>query len=71
MLNAAEGGLLIEERRRRICEFLRAEGRVTVDALATRFGTSQVTIRADLSALEISRRADAHAWRRAATRGGG
>src|ERR1700681_296600 len=52
MLNAAEGGLLIEERRRRICEFLRADGRVTVEALATRFGISQVTIRADLSALE-------------------
>jgi len=54
MLNAAEGGLLVEERRRRICEFLRAEGRVTVEALATRFGTSQVTIRADLSALEAA-----------------
>ena len=52
MFNAAESGLLIEERRRRICELLRAEGRVMVDALATRFGTSQVTIRADLSALE-------------------
>src|SRR5579863_8162425 len=52
MLNAVEGGLLIEERRRRICEYLRAEGRVTVEGLATRFGTSQVTIRADLSALE-------------------
>ena len=52
MMNAAETGLLIEERRRRICELLRAEGRVMVDALATRFGTSQVTIRADLSALE-------------------
>jgi DeoR family transcriptional regulator of aga operon len=48
----AEVGLLIEERRRRICELLREEGRVTVDTLATRFGTSQVTIRADLSALE-------------------
>jgi len=54
MLNAAEGGLLIEERRRRICEFLRDEGRVTVDALANHFGTSQVTIRADLSALETA-----------------
>ncbi len=54
MLNAIEGGLLVEERRRRICEFLRAEGRVTVEALATRFGTSQVTIRADLSALEAA-----------------
>jgi DeoR family transcriptional regulator of aga operon len=49
---ASERGLLIEERRRRICELLRAEGRVTVEALATRFGTSQVTIRADLSTLE-------------------
>ena len=46
--------MLIEERRRRICEYLRAEGRVTVEALATRFGTSQVTIRADLSALEAA-----------------
>ena len=52
MLHPAESGLLIEERRRRICELLRREGRVTVEALATRFGTSQVTIRADLSALE-------------------
>jgi DeoR family transcriptional regulator, aga operon transcriptional repressor len=47
-----ERGLLLEERRRRICELLREEGRVTVEALATRFGTSQVTIRADLSTLE-------------------
>lgn len=47
-----ETGLLSGERRRRICELLQEEGRVTVDALATRFGTSQVTIRADLSALE-------------------
>ena len=52
MLHPAESGLLIEERRRRICELLRREGRVMVEALATRFGTSQVTIRADLSALE-------------------
>src|SRR5215469_2381335 len=52
MLNSAESGLLVEERRRRICELLREEGRVTVESLATRFGTSQVTIRADLSALE-------------------
>jgi DeoR family transcriptional regulator of aga operon len=52
MAQARESGLLIEERRRRICELLRAEGRVTVEALATRFGTSQVTIRADLSTLE-------------------
>jgi DeoR family transcriptional regulator of aga operon len=52
MLVPVESGLLIEERRRRICELLLEEGRVTVEALATRFGTSQVTIRADLSALE-------------------
>jgi DeoR family transcriptional regulator of aga operon len=52
MAPPSERGLLIEERRRRICELLRAEGRVTVDALAGRFGTSQVTIRADLSMLE-------------------
>jgi DeoR family transcriptional regulator, aga operon transcriptional repressor len=48
----AERGLLIEERRRRICDLLREEGRVTVESLAARFGTSQVTIRADLSLLE-------------------
>ena len=52
MAQVSEHGLLSEERRRRICELLRAQGRVTVDALATRFGTSQVTIRADLSTLE-------------------
>jgi DeoR family transcriptional regulator of aga operon len=52
MSAASEHGLLIEERRRRICELLREHGRVTVDALAARFGTSQVTIRADLSTLE-------------------
>jgi len=47
-----ERGLLIEERRRRICELVRSEGRVTVDELARRFGISQVTIRADLATLE-------------------
>jgi len=52
MAHVNERGLLLEERRRRICELLREEGRVTVEALATRFGTSQVTIRADLSTLE-------------------
>lgn len=52
MAPGSERGLLIEERRRRIRELLRAEGRVTVEALAARFGTSQVTIRADLSTLE-------------------
>jgi len=52
MSRGNEHGLMIEERRRRIRELLRAEGRVTVEALATRFGTSQVTIRGDLSRLE-------------------
>jgi DeoR family transcriptional regulator of aga operon len=52
MSRMSEHGLMIEERRRRICELLRDEGRVTVEALAARFGTSQVTIRADLSTLE-------------------
>jgi DeoR family transcriptional regulator, aga operon transcriptional repressor len=52
MSQSIERGLLVGERRRRICELLRAEGRVTVDSLAARFGTSQVTIRADLSTLE-------------------
>jgi DeoR family transcriptional regulator of aga operon len=52
MAPPSERGLLIEERRRRICELLREEGRVTVEALAARFGTSQVTVRADLSMLE-------------------
>ncbi|HTL19774.1 MAG TPA: DeoR/GlpR family DNA-binding transcription regulator [Steroidobacteraceae bacterium] len=52
MIRGSERGLLIEERRRRIRELLREEGRVTVDALAARFGISPVTIRADLSILE-------------------
>jgi DeoR family transcriptional regulator of aga operon len=52
MTPGSERGLLIEERRRRIRELLRAEGRVTVEALAARFGISLVTVRADLSTLE-------------------
>jgi DeoR family transcriptional regulator of aga operon len=52
MTYGSERGLMIEERRRRIRELLRAEGRVRVEALAARFGISQVTIRADLSILE-------------------
>ena len=43
MLHPAESGLLIEERRRRICELLRAEGRVMVEALAC--GTPVVSFR--------------------------
>jgi DeoR family transcriptional regulator, aga operon transcriptional repressor len=52
MTPGSERGLMIEERRRRIRELLREEGRVRVEALAARFGISQVTIRADLSILE-------------------
>jgi DeoR family transcriptional regulator, aga operon transcriptional repressor len=52
MTEGSECGLMIEERRRRIRELLREQGRVTVEALAARFGISQVTIRADLSILE-------------------
>ncbi len=47
-----ESGLLPAERRRRICELLQKRGGVTVLALARRFATSTVTIRADLSTLE-------------------
>ena len=54
MQHGSERGLMIEERRRRIRELLREQGRVTVDALAARFGISQVTIRADLSLLELA-----------------
>ena len=54
MLDSDDRGLLIEERRRRIRELLREEGRVTVDSLSARFGTSLVTIRADLAALEAA-----------------
>lgn len=49
-----ESGLLVEERRRRICDLLREHGRVTVDDLSKRFDTSVVTIRLDLAALESS-----------------
>ncbi|MBV8783274.1 MAG: DeoR/GlpR transcriptional regulator [Gammaproteobacteria bacterium] len=54
MARSHEQGLLIEERRRRICELLRSDGRVMVEELSRRFGTSLVTIRADLAALEAS-----------------
>ena len=50
--NVVEPGLLVEERRRRICDLLQERGKVTVVALARRFATSAVTIRADLAALE-------------------
>jgi DeoR family transcriptional regulator of aga operon len=50
--HAVERGLLIEERRRRICDLVREHGRVTVEELSKRFDTSVVTIRLDLAALE-------------------
>ncbi len=49
-----ESGLLVEERRRRICDLLREHGRVTVEDLSKRFDTSVVTIRLDLAALEAA-----------------
>jgi DeoR family transcriptional regulator of aga operon len=50
----AENVLLLDERRRRICDLLREHGRVTVAELARRFSTSPVTIRLDLTALEAA-----------------
>ena len=47
-----ELGLLVAERRHRIVDLLREHGRVTVDALAARFGISLVTVRNDLEWLE-------------------
>jgi DeoR family transcriptional regulator of aga operon len=52
--SAVERGLLVDERRRRICDLLQQTGRVTVNALARRFDTSEVTIRHDLAALEAA-----------------
>jgi DeoR family transcriptional regulator, aga operon transcriptional repressor len=49
-----EPGLLVAERRNRILDLLRDQGRVTVEDLATRFATSLVTIRTDLATLEAS-----------------
>ena len=46
-----ESPLLIDERRRLIRELVQSQGRVTVDELAERFGTSVVTIRSDLNSL--------------------
>jgi DeoR family transcriptional regulator, aga operon transcriptional repressor len=46
--------LLVEKRRRLIVDLVEQQGRATVEELATRFGTSTVTIRADLDALARS-----------------
>lgn len=54
LMDGAEPGLLVAERRHRIVELLHAHGRVMVEALAARFYTSAVTIRTDLAALEAS-----------------
>jgi DeoR family transcriptional regulator of aga operon len=49
---AAEKGQLLEERRRRIVDLVNGKGQVTVEELSSAFGTSVVTIRSDLKALE-------------------
>src|SRR4051812_44304125 len=51
---ATEPGLLVGERRHRIVDLLNEQGRVTVEALASRFVTSAVTVRNDLAALEAA-----------------
>jgi DeoR family transcriptional regulator, aga operon transcriptional repressor len=51
---AVEPDLLVGERRHRIVDLLREHGRVTVEAMASRFATSAVTIRSDLAALETA-----------------
>ena len=48
---SAGARLLVEERRRRILDLLAAHHRVTVNELASGFGVSTVTVRADLDAL--------------------
>ncbi len=53
-MKEAEPGLLVGERRHRILDLLREHGRVTVEALASRFATSAVTIRTDLATLEAA-----------------
>ena len=42
------------QRRHTILALLAEQGEVSVDALAKRFATSEVTIRKDLAALELS-----------------
>ncbi|WP_343630793.1 DeoR/GlpR family DNA-binding transcription regulator [Roseateles sp.] len=49
-----EASLLIDERRQLIRDQVQAQGRVTVEELAERFGISVVTIRSDLNALASS-----------------
>lgn len=47
-------GLKIDERRNLIAEFIAQKGKVRVSELSEKFGTTGVTIRSDLSALEAS-----------------
>jgi DeoR family transcriptional regulator of aga operon len=47
----ADGGLVLGQRRREICDLIEAQGRVTTEELSARFGTSLVTARGDLNAL--------------------
>ena len=46
-------GMMAEERRTQILQILHAQGRVKVDELKNRFGTSAVTIRNDLNELSL------------------
>ena len=48
--------VLNEERRRAILELVNQDGRVLVKELATRFGTSEITIRKDLEELHAQGR---------------
>ena len=48
----ASAGLKIDTRRKKILELLEREGKVTVAGLSAELGTTAVTIRSDLSALE-------------------
>ena len=50
----ANKGLKIDERRRLIAEYIAQKGEVRVSELSEKYGTSGVTIRNDLDALEAS-----------------
>ena len=50
----ANKGLKIDERRKLITEFIAQRGKVRVSELSEKFGTTGVTIRSDLAALEAS-----------------
>jgi DeoR/GlpR family transcriptional regulator of sugar metabolism len=47
-------GLKIDERRKQITEFVALKGKVRVSELSEKFGTTGVTIRSDLAALEAT-----------------